>query len=140
MQRITGKEEIGNCLLLLTFFSMQFMNEVMSKEMNRSFMSDNLSSFLSIQNIFLILIPILIYLAFKGYGLFLKIIYLLSTIPILFTSSIFDILNIKLLYFFNIAIIFVLIVCLIKYINQIFESYKAIYLENSGLSGHPLKL
>ena len=117
MQRVTRKEEIGSCLLLLTFFSMQFIYEVMN--IKKNYITHDISpSFFTVDNILLVMIPTLIYLSFKAKSLFLKFIYLLSTFPFLFTSSIFNSLNIKWLYYLNIAILFIIIVCMIKYIVQ----------------------
>ncbi len=116
MTTIKDKEKIINPLLLLIFFSMQFIGEIMSQKTKGSVTDDPYYLVFDSGNILLIIVPILVYFFLKEKDKALKIIYLLSILPFLLSSTIVNFLNIWWLDYLNITILFVMILYLVKYL------------------------
>ena len=120
----SNNDHIGEALLLLMGFSVALGAEIKSISVN----INNTSSVNNIfsDNIHLLMIPALVYLFIKQKNIFLKCIYLLSTLPFIYWSSMIQSLNIKTLFYINLIIIFIVIIGLIKYIYRTFEKTKTV--------------
>jgi hypothetical protein len=120
----SNNDHIGEALLLLMGFSVALGAEIKSIGVN----INNISSVNNIfsDNIHLLMIPALVYLFIKQKNIFLKCIYLLSTLPFIYWSSMIQSLNIKTLFYINLIIIFIVIISLIKYIYRTFEKTKTV--------------
>ena len=141
LKKITGNEDLETPILLLPFYSLLFVSEA-----NK--VVDNLTNFGSIilsepilfgENIFgtlgnlswfFVAIMILI-IAFKQKQLFLKVTYLLGTIPLILTEPVINKIGIKSLYFMKFISILLVIVCLINYLVKTIRLYQ-IALKNGG--------
>lgn len=124
MKKTQTNETIGEPLLLLMAFSFVFGAEIKS-------LSGNISKTISGNNVFvenshLLIIPALIYLCIKQKNNFLKYTYLLSILPFIYWSTMVQSLNIRILFYLNLIIIFVIIMSLMKYIHKTFEKYKSL--------------
>lgn len=124
MEKTQGNKNLGEPLLLLMVFSVVFGAEIKS-------LSGNISKTISGNNVFvenshLLIIPALIYLCIKQKNIFLKYIYLLSTLPFIYWSSMVQSLNIRILFYLNLIIIFLIIMSLLGYIRRTFEKYKSL--------------
>ena len=71
----------------------------------------------------LILIPGLLYIAFKAKNIFLRSIYLVAILPLLLMSSIFPIS--KEVFLVNVVIIFIIDISLLKYIIKELQNIKS---------------
>lgn len=130
MKDITGKNEIGDALFMLFAYSSFFGIEItfLKEKFYESVMHNNETfKILSGDNFLFLMIPGLIYLSFKKKDSFLlKFTYLLATLPLLFSSSFFSF-N-KNIYYLNILLLFIINICLIKYVFLTFQRYKTLAL------------
>ena len=78
-------------------------------------------------------------IAFKAFAqtqLFLKITYLLGTLPFVLTSAVIDKLGFKSLYVIKVLIMFAVLMCLMKYLINTTDLYKKVLKEkdNNGIN------
>lgn len=135
MNKITAEGEISNPLTMLFAYSAFFGIELcalVGAIHNYSVFHENekMFSFLG-DNYPLIFIPVLIYLAVSRKNLLIRFAYFLGILPIILSLSYFS--TITGTIYIRILTIFIVNVCLIRYINQVFILYKNIAIQNSGM-------
>lgn len=128
MSGFHGKDKAGNCLILLVFFSMLFMNLIVEGPPSKSVINNSGSSLFSISNNLLLLIPFLIWLSIKTSSKRLKAIYLASVAPIIFSSGI---VSSSWTYYANLFVTFIIIGSIMKYVDSAFETYRISYIKNN---------
>jgi hypothetical protein len=138
MKIITGEEDFSTPIIFLFIFSMilglqlrslpdnfENFNRVHSVILNVPILFGN-STFETIGNFCWFYLPIAIFfIALRQKDLLLKVTYMLAAIPLTLTNNVIINLGYKGLYIFNAAIIFVVIMLLIKYLTRTTELYKA---------------
>ena len=134
LNKITGEEDFENPIFLLFLFSMMFVWEAYR-------IIDNLNTHESIilsepvlftdsilsttLHFCWFLIPACIfYYAIKERHIFLKLTYILGTLPLIFTAPLINKLGYTSLYFIKILLIFAVIMCLMKYLINTMDLYK----------------
>jgi|GEM_PF-1718558 len=137
--KITGNEDLGTPIFFLFVYALMLGLECGA-------LSDNLNSFGSIilnkpiffddsllktsANFFWFFIPAaILWEALKEKQVFLKCTYTLGAIPFILTASVISKLGYKILYGIKIAILFLVIMLLMKYSVKISELYKSAFLE-----------
>lgn len=138
MKIITGEEDFSTPTIFLFIFSMILglelrslpdnfdnFNKAHSVILNVPILFGN-STFETIGNFCWFYLPIAIFfIALRQKDLLLKVTYMLGTIPLILTNNVIINLGYNGLYIFNVAIIFVVVMLLIKYLTRTTELYKA---------------
>ena len=139
MKIITGEEDFSTPIMLLFIFSMilglqlrslpeyfENFNKVHSVILNVPILFGD-TTLETICNIGWFYFPIaILFMALKQKDLLLKITYMLGAIPLTLTNNVIINLGYKGLYIFSVAIIFVVVMLLIKYLTRTSELYKAV--------------
>ena len=138
MKIITGEEDFSTPIMFLFIFSMilglqlralpeyfENFNKVHSVILNVPILFGD-TTLETICNIGWFYFPIAIFfIALRQKDLLLKVTYMLGAIPLTLTNNVIINLGYKGLYIFSVAIIFVVVMLLIKYLTRTTELYKA---------------
>jgi hypothetical protein len=134
LKKITGNENFGTPIVLLLFFSMLLISETteLIKKMNTHGSIILSEPILFTNNIFetiarfcWFIIPIGIILeAIKENDLFLKLTYVLASLPLVLTVPVINKLGFKSIHVIKVIIIFAVIMCLMRYLINTTELYK----------------
>jgi len=134
LKEITGDEDFGTPIFFLFFFSMLFVSEATALMKNLNLhgsiiltkpilFSDNF--FETLGNFCWFFLPASIFLsALIQKQIYLKITYSIGAFPLVLTSPVISKLGYKSLYVVNVIILFVVIMCLMKYLINTTELYK----------------
>lgn len=134
MKKITGNEDFGTPIIFLFLFSMLLVPE--AQEIMKNIESHGsvilTEPILFTDNIFETLsrfcwffVPTVIFItAIKEQNLFLKATYFLAAVPLVLTTQVINKFGFKGLYVIKVLIIFVVIMCLMKYLANTAELYK----------------
>ncbi len=134
MKNITGDEDLNTPIILLFMYSMMFIAECTGLIENLDtygsvmliepiLFADNI--FETIGNFCWFSMPTaILYAAFVEKQLFLKFTYLLGTLPFILTGPIINKLGYKSLYVIKVVVIFLVTMCLIKYLTTTIKLYQ----------------
>jgi hypothetical protein len=136
LKNITGNEDLQTPILLIPFYTILFAsgaNKILDDLKNFGsvvlsepiFLGENIFGTMGKLSWFIVPTMILI-LALKQKHFFLKATYFLGTIPLLLTKPIIKAIGIKSLYFVKYISIFIVILCLIIYLNKTIRIYQAV--------------
>jgi len=135
LKSITGDEDLNTPILLMLMYSMMFIAECMGLMKNLDaygsviliepiFFADNI--FETIGNFCWFFMPAAILFAALGQKqLFLKCTYLLGTLPFILTGPIINKIGYKSLHVIKVAVIFIVTMCLFKYLITTIKLYQA---------------
>ena len=134
MKKITGNEDFETPILFLFLFSMLLVPETQAILKNMEAHGSIILSepILFTDNIFETLarfcwffIPAAIFIAaIKEQNMFLKVTYFLASVPLVLTTQVMNKFGFKSLYVIKVLIMFVVIMCLMKYLSNTAELFK----------------
>ena len=135
MPYLNKNDKIEDIVILLVFYSMFFaykVNDVGGIILNNANKSiilyhteyNNVSSYDAINNIMLIIVPVLIYLSIKSNFYLIKLTYIIACMPfILHFMFYFKLFSLKFMNIANCILSFIIVVLLIKCIRLMFQIY-----------------
>ena len=146
MKKITGDEDFGTPILLLFLFSMLYVSEMGELMKNLEshgsiiitepiLFADNI--FKTLGNFCWFLVPTAIVVAaIREKHLFLRFTYFLGSVSLFLTAPVINKLGFKSLYVVKVLLIFVVTMCLLKYLFKTTEMYKRALKQKDEVANH----